>query len=1595
MRMFKLAATVLCLCSVVSAQAAEYQVNGPDSSLTLDGVVGTTVIPAVTNACVHGLVTAAAASPHVGLGYEVVIAPAPLISATAGAVVTPGGQLVNVDFQTPGTTYLWGGTTFDLTNPFPASQLVIPFNAAGTAGSYGYQLLNVTPSHLDGFVLSQGCQLDVGTALPTAPQGDDTSTTVALGACVGSMPFYGTVYTELHVSSNGRIVFGNASNDFSASIAEALNGDPFFGFWTDLNPVLSGSITLDIPSPGQLRATWNSVPYYAEPGTPVSFSLIADTVTGDVSMTALTGIPANPINNTTIPSNDTQFLGLSMGAGATDGGPTLFLPGASGTPSVATDMIYDWFDGVPGGAGRAPSLASGMLADLRFSPAGSTYVWSGFSGNPAPQLTSMTPTAALTGSAPFTLSVTGASFVNASVVRWNGTPVPTTFVSPTQLDATIDTSLIDSAGTAVVTVFTPTPGGGATGGLTFQIDNPVPVLSSMSPSTALTGGGPFTLTVSGSGFVPDSTVEWDGAPLPTTFVSATQLDAAVDAPRVAAAGTAIVTVSTAAPGGGTSAPLSFQIDHPVPVLTSMSPTTALTGAAPFTLTVTGTDYVLGSVVQWNGAPLPTTFVSATQLDATVSSALVATAGTATVTVFSPTPGGGTTAGLAFQVDHPVPVLTSTSPSGSLTGAAPFTMTVNGSDFVSGSVVQWNGAPLPTTFVSATQLDATVSTALVATAGTATITVFSPTPGGGTSVGMPFQVDHPVPTLTSMSPTTSLTGAAPFTLTAIGTGFVSGSVVQWNGSPLATTFVSPTQLDATVDVAQVAVAGTATVTVFSPAPGGGTTIGLAFQVDHPVPVLTSMSPTTSLTGAAPFTLTVNGSDYVSGSIVHWNGTPLATTFVSATQLDATVDVAQVATAGTASITVVSPAPGGGTSSGLAFQVDHPVPVLTSMSPTTSLTNAAPFTLTVTGSSYVSGSVVHWNGAPLATTFVSSTQLDASVGAVELGTAGTVSVTVVSPAPGGGTTSGLSFQVDHPVPVLTSMSPTAALTNAAPFTLTVTGSDFVSGSVVRWNGSPLATTFVSPTQLDATVGTPQLTTAGSATVTVVTPTPGGGTTVGLPFQVDHPVPVLASMSPTTALTNAGAFTLTVTGSGFASASVVEWNGTPLTTTFVSATQLDAAIAAPQVATAGTVSVTVVSPTPGGGTSAALPFQVDHPVPVATSLSPTTALTTDPAFTMTVTGTGFVSASVVQWDGTPLTTTFVSETQLDASVTPAQLATAGTVTVTVFTPAPGGGSAAGLPFQVDHPTPVLSTVSPNSVVVGSPMTSISVTGSSFESSSEVLFNGTPLATTFVNAGQLSATVPASLLDFAGTFAVTVSTPAPGGGASAPQSFDVRAPTITAASLTSIPVQTAGFAPIPLTVTGADFIPSSVVYANTTPLATTFVSSGQLDTAIDPQVLQAMAIGAITINVSNTTYGVSNPAVIQVGSVGQNGGTLRTVPPQSVPGQTFFGIVEGCAPSGLITIAADTNPGTPVLQAGLDMVIGVGPWAGGAVPLDVVVDGLGFLTQADGTTLDATGSLFLPAQVHPSPSPAYTVAIQGIYIDPTAAVGFRLTWARWPIAY
>ncbi len=175
-----------------------------------------------------------------------------------------------------------------------------------------------------------------------------------------------------------------------------------------------------------------------------------------------------------------------------------------------------------------------------------------------------------------------------------------------------------------------------------------------------------------------------------------------------------------------------------------------------------------------------------------------------------------------------------------------------------------------------------------------------------------------PTITNVSPPSAVVGSPNLTLTISGTQFVSGAAVTVNGTSQAATFVSATQLTTTLTAAELSTVGTLTLAVVNP--DGGTSNTAAFTVTPPAvstPTITSLSPNTAYVGSGNLTLTINGTQFVTGAAITVNGTSQAATFVSATQLTTTLTAAQLSTVGTLSLAVVNP--DGGTSNAATFTV----------------------------------------------------------------------------------------------------------------------------------------------------------------------------------------------------------------------------------------------------------------------------------------------------------------------------------------------------------------------------------------------------------------------------------------------------------------------------------------------------------------------------------------------------------------------------------------------------------------------------------------------------------------------------------------------------
>lgn len=269
-----------------------------------------------------------------------------------------------------------------------------------------------------------------------------------------------------------------------------------------------------------------------------------------------------------------------------------------------------------------------------------------------------------------------------------------------------------------------------------------------------------------------------------------------------------------------------------------------------------------------------------------------------------------------------PTITALLPSSTTAGSSSFTLTVDGTGFVSGATVEWNGADLATTFVSSTELTATVPAGDVSTQGTAAVTASNP--GSAASNSLPFTINpqnsNPSASITSLSPNSATVGSATFTLTVTGTGIASGATVDWNGAALSSTFVSATEITATVPSTLLNAVVPVSVTVTNP--GASPSNALPFTINPkpviPAAVITSLTPNSVVVGSPSFTLTVDGTTIAPSATINWNGTALATNYVSDTEVTATVPASDVASVAKVNITVTNP--GAAASNSLPFTIE---------------------------------------------------------------------------------------------------------------------------------------------------------------------------------------------------------------------------------------------------------------------------------------------------------------------------------------------------------------------------------------------------------------------------------------------------------------------------------------------------------------------------------------------------------------------------------------------------------------------------------------------------------------------------------------------------
>jgi hypothetical protein len=749
----------------------------------------------------------------------------------------------------------------------------------------------------------------------------------------------------------------------------------------------------------------------------------------------------------------------------------------------------------------------------------------------------------------------------------------------------------------------------------FSFDSPA--IFSTSPSSGPATGG-TTVAIFGVDFVNGGTsVSFGATAASVTFIDSGHLQATSPA---GSGGPVSISVTTA---NGTSTNGQFSW---VPAVSGVSPNQGPT-AGGNAVDITGAGFTGASSVSFGGSTASFTVNNDGDITASAPSA---SAGTVDVTVTTGTGTSATSSSDLYTYDAPPTVSGVVPHAGPTSGAN--TVTINGTNFVSGATVRFGStAGTAVTFVSASKLTAK---APAHATGVVDVTVLTPGGTSPTSAADHYTYDAR-PTVTSVVPTVGAT-AGGNTVTINGTNFLSGATVQF-GTTVATgvTLVSATKLTAK---APAHAAGVVDVRVTTPGGTSAIAAGDHYTYDAP-PTVSSVVPNAGTTTGGN-TVTINGTNFVSGATVKFGATAgTAVTLVSATKLTAK---APAHAAGVVDVTVHTV---GGTSAiSAGDKYAYGSPAVSSVVPNAGPT-AGGNTVTINGSNFVPGATVKFaSTAGTGVTFVSATKLTAKAPAHA---ASVVDVTVTTPR--GPSATSAADKYAYGPPKVSSVVPKAGPT-AGGNTVTINGSNFVSGATVRFGATAgTAVTFVSATKLTAKAPAHAV-----GVVDVTVHTAGGTSAISAADQYTYDAPpTVASFTPTSGVTGS---TVTINGTNFVPGATVKF-GTiaSRTVTFVSAVKIKAVV--PNGAAPGKVSVS----TPGGTATSAANFT---PTLSIIGFSPTSGPT---GTVVTISGRGFNASSTIRFHGTLAShVTHVSSTQVKATV-PAS-ATTGTITVTNTT-APAG--------------------------------------------------------------------------------------------------------------------------------------------------------------------------------------------------------------------------------------------------------------------------------------------------------------------------------------
>jgi len=334
-------------CITGAPSAPNYQVNGPTAALDFNGVFATPFTGAVSTQCAGSPVLACLNA--FGNFADVYVNPAPIVPLNAGGMAF-FNNVVNLNLAA------WFIPVFNAWLPLGPAMGTCPLPFPAPAGTLSAQMVVIDPTALGGVTLSQASQI-TGNAVGslTLVNADDVAYTVDLTAspiCRSTgVPFYGTTFTQIAVSTNGIVTPGTVGiTAWTPTAGAAMTQMGSVGIWADWQANANPAASIVVNGNGLyggVDVTYTNVPYW---GTTVNSTFNVGLDASGPRIEGITGLGTDPMTPT--------MILLSRGSGlATDPGATAFMVGGPNQPlNPTTDMIYALGTGTPALGGGANNI---------------------------------------------------------------------------------------------------------------------------------------------------------------------------------------------------------------------------------------------------------------------------------------------------------------------------------------------------------------------------------------------------------------------------------------------------------------------------------------------------------------------------------------------------------------------------------------------------------------------------------------------------------------------------------------------------------------------------------------------------------------------------------------------------------------------------------------------------------------------------------------------------------------------------------------------------------------------------------------------------------------------------------------------------------------------------------------------------------------------------------------------------------------------------------------------------------------------------------------------------------------------------------------